>query len=254
MIRNFRNILATASIPLLLFIAVPAGACSMASCLDKGVEMYKHFVVTVAHDGRPLKGVSVRVTTFSEKEPRTVFFGATADGGSVQVQNLPEGEYWINTDLLGISAGSQCFHVARHASKKVERTFNFEWGDLAPSTSVIAGKLIDSRQPGTTRSSLWKITHPVAFPISGAILRLQQPLTHTSYSTNSEQNGSFAFVDVPSGIYVLHVDSGKNPGGGDYESTDLLINLVTSTSGSSLLLSWREVGGGSCGGVSLEIH
>jgi Carboxypeptidase regulatory-like domain len=255
MIRNFKNILATASIPLLLFVAAPANPCSMASCLDKGVEMHKHFVVRVTHDEKPLSGVSVRITVSSEKETRTVFFGATADGGSVQVQNLPAGEYWINTELLGISAGSQCFHVLRHASKKAERAFNFEWGDdYSPSISMMAGRLIDSRQRGTKHNSLWNITHPVEFPIGGATLRLQQPLTHTSYSTNSDQNGSFTFVDVPPGIYVLHVDGGRTSEGSDYESTDQLIDLAASPPRSGLQLRWSDASGGSCGGVSLEVH
>jgi hypothetical protein len=254
MSKNFRNILATASISWLLFVAAPSNACSMASCLDKGVEIHRHFAVAVTHDGNPLNGVSVRITTFSEKEPRTVFFGATADGGLVRVQNLSAGEYWIDVALMGITAGSQCFHVVRHASKKAEQTLNFEWGDEAPSISIIAGRLIDSRQVGTKRGPLGNLTHHVESPISGAILRLQQPLTHASYSTNSYQNGSFGFVDIPPGIYVLHVDAGKTPGGSDYESTDHLINLAAATSRNSLKLTWREAGGGSCGGVSLEIH
>ncbi len=165
--KNFSNILATASISWLLFVAAPSNAGSMASCLDKGVEMHRHFAVAVTHDGNPL---------------------------------------------------------------------------------------IDSRQVGTKRGSLWNLTHHVESAISGAILRLQQPLTHASYSMNSDQNGSFGFVEIPPGIYVLHVDAEKKPGGSDYESTDHLITLAASISRNSLKLTWREAGGGSCVGVSLEIH
>jgi len=254
MIRNFRNILAVTSIPLLLFIAVPAHACSMASCLDKGVEVHRHFVVAVTRDEKPLNNVSVRITTFTEKEARTVFFGETANDGLVRVQNLPAGEYWIDTDLSGISAGSRCFHVARHASKKAKRTFNFEWGDLAPSPESNGRSINRFSATRNNGGSLWKITHLVAFPISKAALRLEEPLTHTSYSTSSDQNGSFVFVDVPLGLYVLHVDGGKNPGGSDYEPTDQLINFTASTPRSTLQLRWDAAGGGSCGGVSLEVH
>ena len=87
MSKNFRNILATASIALLLFVAAASNTCSMASGLDKGVEMHRHFAIMVTHNGNPLNDVSVRIATCSEKEPRTVFFGATADGGLVRVQN-----------------------------------------------------------------------------------------------------------------------------------------------------------------------
>jgi hypothetical protein len=252
MIGNFKNILTTASISFLFFVTAPAKACSMASCLDE--EMHGHFLVRVTHDEKPLNGVSVRIAVSSEKDTHTIFSGETADGGLVRVRNIPPGNYWINTELLGISAGSQCFHVARHASKKAKRTFNFEWGDLATSTSLMAGRLIDSRQPGTTRGSRWKITHPVAFPRSKASLRLEEPLTHRSYSASSDENGSFVFVDVPPGLYVLHVAGGNNLGGSDYESTDQLINFTASTSRSSLQLSWDDAAGGSCGGVLLEVH
>jgi hypothetical protein len=53
MSKNFRNTLATASISLSLFVAAPTNVCSMACCLDKGVEMHRHFAVAVMRDGNP---------------------------------------------------------------------------------------------------------------------------------------------------------------------------------------------------------
>jgi len=47
MSKNFRNTLATASISLSLFVAAPTNVCSMACCLDKGVEMHRHFPAAV---------------------------------------------------------------------------------------------------------------------------------------------------------------------------------------------------------------
>jgi hypothetical protein len=125
-----------------------------------------------------------------------------------------------------------------------------EWGDEAPATRRIAGRLIDS-QPGTGENPIWNIIHRVNVPITEARLNLQDPVTRKSFSTTSDQTGTFAMEGIPAGIYVLHIEGGS--GGRDYEPTDLLIRLSPRATRDALELTRREAGGGSCGGTSLDL-
>ena len=42
-----------------LVVAVPAGACSLAGCLDRGIEMRSDFAVRIRHADKPLPGTTV---------------------------------------------------------------------------------------------------------------------------------------------------------------------------------------------------
>jgi hypothetical protein len=129
--------------------------------------------------------------------------------------------------------------------------FTYDWGDSAPASRRIAGKLIDS-QPNKGGTPLWNLLHRVDMPISGANLSLQDPSTGAAYTTMSDATGFFAFDLIPPGTYVLHIEGG---GAGDrgYDATDVLIELNPKASRYELVLTRREAGGGSCGGTSLEL-
>jgi hypothetical protein len=201
----------------------------------------------IKHQGKPLQGVTVKVT---DADAALHFSGVTTAIGSVRVTSLPPGDYWLDVDFLGIGAAYQCFHVADRASRHAKQRVSYEWGDLAPATRRIAGKLIDS-QPGTGESPIWNLVHRVNVPITGAKLNLQNPITRQVYSTVSNQSGAFAFDEVPAGTYVLHVEGGAS--GRDYDATDLLIRLGPTATRDAVDLTRREAGGGSCGGASLEL-
>jgi hypothetical protein len=237
----------------LLVLSVPVAACSLAGCLNNGIETQRNFVVRLTHDGKPLAGVTVQVAAFGDEKATGHFSAITGMDGTARVTGLRPGTYWLNADLLGISAGSECFHVGLHSSWRAKRKVSFDWGDLAPATRQIAGKLIDS-QPGHGESPLWNLIHRVNVPIGGARLKLQDPLTGKVYGAVSGDDGGFAFDSAPKGIYVLHVDSGTVSSDRDYDSTDLLIQLSDTATRNSLLLKRREAGGGSCGGTYLELE
>jgi hypothetical protein len=93
--------------------------------------------------------------------------------------------------------------------------------------------------------------HRVNVPITEARLNLQNPITRHVDSTISNQNGTFAFDEVPAGTYVLHIEGGGS--GRNYDATDLLIRLSPTASSDSVDLIRRDAGGGSCGGTSLEL-
>jgi hypothetical protein len=227
--------------------AIPATACSAVACIDHGIEFNQTFEVVFTHDGRILQGVAVKVT---DATANLRFSGITPPTGSHLVVSLPQGDYWLDADFLGIGAVYQCFHVAARPSRRAKRRMSYEWGTLAPATRRIAGKLVDS-QAGTGGNPFWNITHRVNVPITEARLRLENPFTRQIYSTVSDQNGAFAFAEVPDGTYALHIEGGGS--GRVYEPSDLLIRLSPSANRDSVSLLRRNGGGGSCGGTSLEL-
>jgi Carboxypeptidase regulatory-like domain len=234
--------------------STPLLACSTAGCAGDGIEMRRTFVVDIAFAGKPLPGVAVEVRGFGgAKNDSKLFSSVTALNGKVNVGELPPGNYWLYTDFLGISAGSQCFHVAPSSSRSAKKRVDYEWGDLAPGVRRMAGQLVDL-QPGHGDSPIMNLIHRVDVPIAHAKMKLQNPVTAAVYTTESDAEGHFTFGQIPPGTYVLHVEGGTVTNGRDYESTDLLVALGDTAKSDTLLLSRREAGGGSCGGTELELR
>jgi len=235
------------------FLPAPAISCSVMGCAGDGKEMRPNFKVRAFHDGKPLSGVSVRIARTGEGGSEKFFLGTTDPSGSVRITNLPPGNYWIYTDLLGIGAGTECFHVAAHSTSKALKSLKYEWGDLAPATTNIKGSLVDS-QPGPVGTPIERLLHRVAVPIPNAKLTLHDALKGSAIPTVTDDNGTFSYPGIPKGTYVLHIDSGTAPGGREYDSSDILIVLTDKAKMDSLRLVRREASGGSCGGTSLELQ
>lgn len=220
----------------------------MAACLGHGVEMRRDFAVKIRHEGKPLPGVTVQVTTEGSER----FSGLTLADGTVHVSGLPPGDYWLNAEFLGIGAGYQCFHISGEPSRKSKRKLTYDWGDDAPATRRIAGRLIAS-QPGEGGTPLWNLVHRIEVPIRGAALKLQSPTTGATYDMDSDSDGRFAFDGITEGLYVLHIAGGGTESR-DYDPTDLLVDLSPKARPNFLALERREAGGGSCGGTSLNLQ
>jgi hypothetical protein len=226
----------------------------MASCAGDGVELRRTFVVDIKHGGKPLPGVTIEVRGFGgEKSDSKLFSRVTASDGKVLIGKLPPGNYWLYAEFLGISAGSQCFHIASSTSRNAKKRITYEWGDLAPGVRQMAGRLVDS-QPGHGGTSLWNLIHRVDVPIAHATMKLQDPTSAMVHNAESGVDGHFNFGQIPAGTYVLHIEGGTVANGRDYESTDLLITLSKKAKWETLLLSRRDPGGGSCGGTYLELR
>jgi hypothetical protein len=240
----------------LLLIAVPkpSKACSLAGCAGDGVELRQNFAVLVTHGDKPLPGVMVQVTNFGTQSDGTVVFSEkTGSDGTVHVQGLLPGQYWLKSDLLGIGAGEQCFHIASSASRRAKGMVKYEWGDLAPSTRQVVGRLIDPR-PGEGMTMLQNLRNNVVDPIRNARLKLQDPSTSGVYTALSDSDGNFKFGDVSDGTYVLHIEGGATPAGRDYEPTDMLIRVSRTAPRETLLLERTMGGAGSCGGPSIMLE
>jgi hypothetical protein len=236
---------------LFAFLTVPARGCSTVGCIGSGIEMRRDFIVRVAHDGKPLAGVSVQITGGAQEKSAKLFSDVTAGDGLVRVTKLRPGEYWLKAEVLGISVAEQCFRIGDRTSRKAKGKLKFDWEDDAPATRELAGRLIDS-QAGKDGNPLWNLTHRIDIPIAGARLRLQNVVSGAAFSTASDQDGAFRFDAVPTGTYVLHIEGGKSDR--DYDGTDLAIKVSPSAHRNTLQLSRRDAGGGSCGGTYLELR
>lgn len=247
---RWRMVFGVAFAALLSVLPKPAFACSAVACIGGGPEMRGDFLVVVKHAGKPLPGVRVRVTSSAEGTVTVRFSGLTASDGLVHVATLAPGEYWLNADLLGISAADQCFHVAQRASRRARHRATYEWGSFAAATQRAAGRLVDA-QAGTGGTPLWNLAHRRSVPISGSTVQLKNPFADHTLATKSDLHGAFAFDHVPNGIYVLHVEGGNS--NRPFDGTDQLIRISSAATGDTLVLTRQDPGGGSCGGTLLEV-
>lgn len=211
------------------------------------------FAVKIRHADKPLPGASIEITGPQGTSDAKKLTVRTGKDGIARISNLAPGDYWLDAEYLDIGAAYHCFHVNEKPSRKAKRSLTYDWGDLAPGTRRIAGKLVDS-QPGKGGTSILNLLHRVDVPITGAKLTLQNATTGDVYRTTSGTNGAFAFDGIPSGTYVLHIDAGKVEPDREYEASDHLIALGSSARRDSLLLKRHEAGGGSCGGTGLELQ
>jgi hypothetical protein len=176
---------------------------SASACVGGGIEVKPNFVVSVSYDEKPLTGVVVKIRAATGDDPKTWFAGVTDRVGHVRVSDLPTGEYWISTKLLGISAGEYCFQV-RSKAKKPAAKLEFEWGAWAISTQIVAGNLTVYRpNPGVVGGQ--KFFRQTKKAGAGIPMRLTNIKTDETYQFVSGSDGSFAFPSLPDGTYVLHI-------------------------------------------------
>lgn len=238
---------------LLPLVAVRAVPCSLAGCLDRGIEMRSDFAVKIRHADRPLPGAAVEITGPQGTSTARKFTVTTDKDGIARITNLAPGDYWLDAEYLDIGAAYHCFHVKERPTRKAKRNLAYDWGDLALATRRIAGELVDS-QPGKGGTPIWNLTHRVDVPVSAARLALQNATTGAVYHTTSDARGAFTFDGIPNGTYVLHIDAGKVEPDRDYDASDHLIKLGSTARRDSLVLKRREASGGSCGGTSFELQ
>jgi hypothetical protein len=235
---------------LILAPITSAIACSTASCLGDGIEFTRSFDVAVKHDGKALPGVSVYITPDGVDGGAAVVSGTTSSNGSFRVKKLPPGKYWLNSQLLGVSAGSQCFHIGVQPSPSARTKLRYNWGVLAPATRAVEGTFVYG-EPGLGGTGFWSFVRQVDVPVEGAVLSLRSPFDSETYSAASDSNGHFSFALVPEGLYVLHIDAGRTSGGHHYESADLPIRLGKSARSSGIVLKDTIGEFGGCGGIEL---
>jgi hypothetical protein len=221
-------------------------ACSVASCIDRGPAFQSDFKVTVKHERQRLARASIAI----QSNGKPVFEGVTAADGSVFVHGLSPGDYWIDVELLGISAASHCFHVVSSPSKGGRRRVNYEWGEWPTWVKSPSGLLLDSL-PGSGASVLWNSINRVEIPIIGAAVTLINPFGEPASTITSDENGRFEFNGIGDGLYVLRIQGGKS--NREFDVATFLLRVDAKARGSGLLMTKADAGGGSCSDISLTL-
>jgi hypothetical protein len=224
-------------IPLLSAALSKLEACSISeNCPHHGFAAAKNFTVTVHHAGKPLPGVLVTVIPEGDVD----IAATTEAAGSVLFENLRPGNYHLSVSMLGITTVYQCFHVAKQTTTlTAKRSMTFTWGDSAPETRQLAGKLVSNRVLIDANGQ-----HPDPASVAGIHLALTNALTGIRYETTSNPAGSITFSNIAEGVYVLHSDADESR---HYGSGDLLIRLGPTAARTELLLQLGD-GGGDCRG------
>lgn len=231
-----------------LLFAYTAAACSIAGCSNNGQEMQRSFTIFVTHGDKPLAGVAVHV----EHKGTELLSKTTDANGAVLIRQLTPGDYWLKADILGTGVVYTCFHVNERPSRAAKIRLSYTWGDEAPATNRIAVRLVDS-QPGKGGTPIWNLIHRTDAPVVDANVRVQDPLTHAVYTTNSDQDGQFSFDGLPNGTYVLHIEGGA-AGDRAYDATDEVITLDSGAARNWLAFRRADADGGSCGGTELDLQ
>lgn len=219
--------------------------CSMAGCLNNGDEVRPAFAISVTHDERPLAGVSFHVVAKGNEQ----FSGVTDETGSIHIPKLGPGLYWLKGEILGTDVVETCFHVSAKPSIKAKATLAYTWGDEAPATTKIVGRLVVS-QPATSGTPIWNLTHRIDKPLATATLTLHDPISHAAYTTTSDKDGDLSFEGLPNGTYVLHIEGGS-AGGFTYEPSNEIIEIANTAKRSELLFKGGPSG---CGGNELALQ
>jgi hypothetical protein len=222
-----------------------AFGCSAAGCANSGDEVRPTFTILVTHADKPLAGVSFHIVAKGTEH----FSGITDETGAIHVQQLTPGLYWLNGDLLGTGVVYTCFHISGKPSRKAKIKLSYAWGDEAPATSKIAGRLVAS-QPAKGGTPIWNLTHMVDVPIAGAGLTLRDPVSHALYMTTSDKDGHFFFEGLPNGTYVLHIEGGS-AGEFIYDPANSVVELNNSAKRGELLFKGGPSG---CAGNELALQ
>jgi len=239
----FYRYISIAVLPLLC--ASAALGCSMAGCLGNGDEVRPDFTISVTHDGKPLAGVGFRILANLTDQAS----GTTDESGLIHVPKLQPGPYWLKGEILGTGVVETCFHISKKPSRRAKARLTYTWGDDAPATTRIAGRLVVS-QPAKGGTPIWNLTHRVDKPLGAASLTLHDPVTHAVYMTTSDIDGHFSFEGLPNGTFVLHIEGGSADGF-TYDRTDVVVELASSAKRSELLF---EGGPSGCGGNELALQ
>jgi hypothetical protein len=165
----------------------------------------------------------------------------TGPEGTIQFNDLSSGNYNLSVEKLGITAAYICLHVSKWSTGlSAKRALTFDWGNDAPETRRIAGRLVAGNVIYDGR--------PIQIPVAGNRLTLHDALTDGSFETETDANGLFAFNGLASGIYVLHAHQAKQSfSRADYAAGDVLIRLNPTARRETLTVQ-RNSGGGDCSG------
>jgi len=198
----------------------------------------RDLTVGVTHRGKPVAGVKVEVVP--EGSVEATFVGITDEQGTVVVEKLLVGKYFLTASFEDFEAGKDLIDVVAVPDARTKKHLDFQWADWSYETRRVAGTLT-GLIPGDTGSKLMDIVHPKETVYPGASLTLKDAFSKNEYRTVSDSTGSF-FIDVPDGLYILTIAGGMKSVTGIADTTKHVIDVTHTASRDSLPLRLADTG------------
>jgi len=200
-----------------------------------------HLTVVVTHREKPIAGIEVRVVRERSGDP--VFSRTTDEKGTVVIDGLTAGRYFLTASYEEFDAAKEWLEVVAVPNSKTKKRFDFQWADWSYQTRRVAGTLT-GLVPGTTGHPLMDIIHPIATVYSGVAITLKNAFSDDERHTISDSSGAFLIDDLPDGIYILTIAGGMKSLYGEPNVTRQVIDVIRSATSDSLPLQLKDTGSG----------
>lgn len=205
------------------------------------LQVSSHMTVVVTHREKPIAGIKVQVVP--EGRPDPILTKTTDANGTVLIDGLMAGRYFLTASHEGFDVGKEWIEVATVPNAKAKKRLKLQWADWSYETSRVAGTLT-GLVPGNTGHPLMDIVHPNVTVFPGVAITLKSALSEDERHTISDSSGAFLFDDVPDGIYILTIAGGMKSLYGDADVTRQVIDVMRSAKSDSLPLQLKNTGSG----------
>jgi len=198
-----------------------------------------HLTVVVTHRQKPIAGIKIQVVP--EGSPDPVLTSTTDSKGTVLVDVLAAGRYFLTASHEEIDAREEWIEVVALPNAKAKKRLNIQWADWSYQTRRVAGTLTGLVR-GDTGQPLMDILHPNATVFPGVAITLKNAFSDNDRDTISDSSGAFTFDDVQDGIYILTIAGGTKSLYGDSGVTRQVIDVTRSANRDSLPLQLKDTG------------
>jgi hypothetical protein len=209
---------------LLIFGVHAAFGCSLQSLELRQVS--HDLKVVVRHRHHPIAGIKVQIVPEKSNEP--VFTGTTNQRGTLLIEGLMVGRYYLTASHEDFEAGKEWIEVVAIPDAKTKKRFDFQWADWSYQTRRVAGTLTGLVR-GNTGNKLMDIVHPKEIVYPGVDITLKNAFSNDEYRTVSDSTGTFIIGDVPDGIYILTIAGGMESITGTADTTKQVIDVTHTT-------------------------
>lgn len=229
-----------ATTPVLLLILCAAEAvfgCSLTPIELRQVS--SDLTVVVTHRGKPIAGIEIQVVPEKSTEP--LFTSTTDLRGTVLLEGLMVGRYYLTASHEGFDAGKEWIEVVAVPDANTKKRFDFQWADWSYQSREVAGTLT-GLVPGNTGKPLMDIVHPRQTFFPGVDITLKNAFSQDEYRTVSDSTGTFRIPNVPDAIYILTIAGGMKSITGIADVTREVLDVTNTASTASLPLKLKDTG------------
>jgi len=102
-------------------------------------QVSSHLTVAVTHRGKPIAGIEVEVAPEGSADP--ILTKTTDANGTVLIDGLMAGRYFLTASHEGFDVGKEWIEVATVTNAKAKRRLKLQWADWSYQTRRVAGTL-----------------------------------------------------------------------------------------------------------------